>query len=117
MPAYAGFTSLADYIDQRCARDQVTRSSLSAQLGKHTNYIHCVCNGQFAPSRKMADALASYFGDDAHLVRVLASLEALPPKFDRQLREIGDLASALDPDDRADAIRYLEYLRWRRKGK
>lgn len=115
MPAYAGFASLTDYIDQRCARDQVTRSRLSFELKKHSNYIHCICHGQFAPSRAMADAIARRFGDDPHLARVLAGLEALPPRADRQLREIADLAAALDAASRAEAIKYLEYLKWRKK--
>ena len=116
MPPYAGFSSLSDYIDQRCAREGIARSRLGLALGRHSNYVHCICIGQFSPSRAMADAIAGYFGDDVHVVRVLAGLEAAPPKSDRQARELADLFSALEPDDRAEALRYLEYLRWRSKG-
>lgn len=111
MPAYAGFATLSSYLDDRCRRDGLTHSSLSEALGFPRNYIHTVAHGQFSPSRTRADAIAKFFRDDPHLVRILAGLESPPPDLaNRQLREIADLASALDEVGRQSAIDYLRYL-------
>lgn len=111
MPSFAGFASLAAYLDDRCRRDRLSHAGLSEALGFPRNYIHSIHTGKFAPSRTRADQIAKFFNDDPHLVRVLAGLEAPPPDLaDRQLREINDLASTLPPAQRAEAVSFLKYL-------
>ncbi len=109
--SFAGFDSLAAYLDDRRRRDGLTQSALSEALGFPRNYIHAIYHGQFSPSRTRADRIARFFRDDPHLVRILAGLESPPPNLaDRQLREINDLAAALSPEQRREAINYLKYL-------
>lgn len=80
-------------------------------MGWRRNYINSVMHGLFVPSRKRCDLLARHFGDDAHLVRVLAGHESPEPSLeDRQLREIHDLAAALSADQRRKAIKFLRSL-------
>lgn len=111
MPPYAGFAHLAAYLNERCRRDNISHSALSEALNFPRNYIHTIAHGQFSPSRTRADAIAKHFGDDPHVVRILAGLESPPPDpTNRQLREIADLAASLDPAGRAAAIDYLKYL-------
>lgn len=110
MPAYAGFADLADYLTQRCQRDGVNHSQLSQAIGAQPNYIHLIIQGKFSPSRPRADKIAKHFGDEPHLVRVLAGLESPPPAADKNIREIADLAAALDKPGRLKAIDYLKYL-------
>lgn len=111
MPPYAGFASLAAYLDDRCRRDSITHSALSDALGYPRNYIHTIYHGQFSPSRSRADQIAKFFRDDPHIVRILAGLESPPPDpTDLRLREITDLAASLDPAARAQLIDYIKYL-------
>lgn len=111
MPAYAGFKSLAHYLDERCERESLNHNSLSAALKVHRTYIHSVYHGLFQPSKKRCDLIARYFGDDPHLLRVLAGHEAPPINLDdRQLREIHDLALGLDSARLAKVIRFINDL-------
>lgn len=112
MPAYAGFASINDYLEQRLQRENMTQNSFSEAMGWRRNYINSILHGMFMPSRRRCDEIAKYFDDAPHIVRVLAGHEAIPPDLDdRQIREINDLAQALNPDQRQQAIAYLRDLR------
>ncbi len=115
MAAYAGFKNLVNYIDERCARDGITRSALAEKLKWPRNYMHGIYHGKFRPSRLRADKLARFFGDETRLVRILVELEAPPSDVkDRLTAEVVDLFSALPDERRAEAINYLKYLRDRK---
>ncbi len=115
MAAYAGFHNLANYLDERCARDGLTRSALAESLKWPRNYVHGIYNGLFRPSRLRAQKLARYFGDEDRLVLILCDLEAAPSDVkDKATAEVVDLFSALSVEARAEAIHYLKYLRDRK---
>lgn len=56
----------------------------------------------------MADAIAGYFGDEPHVVRVLTGLEAIPPG--QEARGLADRIMALSELDRAFVTRIVEAL-------
>lgn len=115
MPAYAGFKSLLDYIEQRCTRDGISRSALAESLGWPRNYMTALFKGVHRPSRPRADKLARHFGDEPRLARILAGLEAPPSVIeDRKVAEIVDLVMPLTEAKRDEAIKYLRYLRDRK---
>ena len=115
MPAYAGFRDLLDYIEQRCAREGISRSALAENLGWPRNYMTALFRRVHKPTRPRADKLARDFGDEPRLVRILAGLEA-PPSIieDKRVAEIVDLVMPLSDAKRSEAINYLRYLRDRR---
>jgi hypothetical protein len=112
MAEYAGFKSLVNYIDERCAREGISRSALAERLKWPRNYMHGIYNGLFRPSRPRADKLARFFGDETRLVRILCELEAAPSDVrDKATAEVVDLFSALTAERREEAIHYLKFLR------
>ncbi len=118
MPAYAGFTSLSDYIAQRLARDGLSRTRLSEMIGQHRNYVNCIVERtgqrgrvhppQFAPSPEACGAIAEVFGDDAHIVRVLAGKETPPP--DAEARGLADKIARLPKARRLQVAEFVEFL-------
>lgn len=111
MPPYAGFKSIGDYIEARrlAQRPPLSRNALARELDWPLNYIHEIYHGAFLPSKPRAEKLARYFGDDPHLVRVLAGVES-PPKDDPDVMAAADLFAALDKADRKLALRMLRAL-------
>jgi hypothetical protein len=111
MPAYARFKNLRDYLDQRLARDHTNQNAVSEAFGWRRNYLNSVYHGLFVPSRQRCDQLAKHFGDDPHILRILAGHESPPVDLsDRQVREIYDLARSLTPEHRREAIKLLKRL-------
>lgn len=111
MPPFAGFRSLQDYLDQRLTRASLNQNTFSEALGLRRNYIHSVYHGVFTPSKARCKIIAEFFGDDPHLVRVLAGLESPPPDpDDRDLRQLYDIAVSLTPAQRKEAVRLLRQL-------
>ena len=111
MPAYAGFANIQDYLEQRLRREKITQNAFSEAMGWRRNYINSVVHSLFAPSRRRCDEIAKYFGDDPHLVRVLAGHESAPPDLeDKQTREIYDLMRGLNPEQRRKVIKLIKSL-------
>jgi transcriptional regulator with XRE-family HTH domain len=112
MAEYAGFKGLANYIEERCAREGITRSALAERLKWPRNYMHGIYNGLFRPSRLRAQKLARHFGDEDRLVLILCDLESAPSVVkDKIVAEVVDLYAALSAEQQAEARRYLKYLR------
>lgn len=123
MPPYAGFRNLTEYIDARLARlstqqgRPATRHRLSLNLGKSSNYVHGLCNGQFTPSPDMVRELAAAFVDshdeqalagEAHIVGVLCGLESIPPND--EARALADRIMSLNKKQREMAVAFVEFL-------
>jgi hypothetical protein len=111
VPAYAGFSSLRDYLEKRCAQHQLSFNSLSEELGFTHSYIYVVAEERYRPSRRRADAIAKYFGDNPRIVRILAGLELPPVDEDATLSAIREVAASLAPADRRELLRYALYLK------
>ena len=113
MTAYAGFDSLADYIDRRrlAQSPPLSRAGLSRRIGFRQNYISLVCTGRFLPSRRAAEKIAAAFGDDPHIIKALAGLESVEtiPK-ESLLRQLNSLARSLSESNRHKAIELLKLL-------
>jgi len=113
MTAYAGFSSLADYIDRRrlAQSPPLSRAGLSKRIGFRPNYISLVCTGRFLPSRRGAEKIAAAFGDDPRIIKILAGLEEIEatPK-ESLLRQINSLARSLSESNRRKAIELLKLI-------
>lgn len=113
MTAYAGFDSLADYLDRRrlAQSPPLSRAGLSRRIGFRQNYISLVCAGKFLPSRRAAEKIAAVLGDDPHIIKILCGLEMedLKPK-ESLLRQINSLAQSLTESGRRKAVDYLKLL-------
>ena len=76
---YGGFRGLDDYLTQRCNAMGMSYAALSKAIGKTHSYIHGIAAGNFAPSRKVAQDIALFFGDHQRTVLILSDLESIPP--------------------------------------
>jgi hypothetical protein len=123
MPPYAGYKDLADFIDQQLARASIaqhrrfTRQRLGIEIGRSKNYIHGLCEKQFAPSPDMARALAlGLLGEGdaqaiagaAHIIGVLSGIEQVPPNT--EARALADQIMGLSKKKREMAMAFVEWL-------
>ena len=113
MTAYAGFESLADYLERRrlAQSPPLSRAELSRRIGFRQNYISLVIAGKFLPSRHAAEKIAAVFGDEPRIIKILCGLETeeLKPK-ESLLRQINSLAQSLTESSRRKAVEYLQLL-------
>ena len=111
MAAFAGFRDLDDYLSTRCRERDLSFNSLSETLGWNHSYIHGIANGLFLPSAARCDAIATHFGDNPRIVRILAGIELPPTEGDPLTTEIKEFAASLSPRARRELLKYAHYLK------
>jgi transcriptional regulator with XRE-family HTH domain len=117
MKGYAGFRGLSEYIERRLSETGHSKNSLSEALGWTHSYIAAVTTGSFVPSRKRADAIAKFFGDDPRIIRVLAGLEMPPPDLENDPGTVTLLSAynSLPVDGKRELEQYAQFLRTKYK--
>lgn len=109
--SYAGFRDFKDYLDQRLARQRLTRAALAEALNYPKSYIHGLYHGDFGASTDRINEIAQYFGDDPRILRVLLGIEPAPRDLDdKALQEILDTALSLPQTKREELLKFARYL-------
>jgi transcriptional regulator with XRE-family HTH domain len=107
---YAGFANLRAYLDDRLSKKRILQTDLADSLSMRRSYISGIYQGDFVPSIERCDAIARFFGDDTHLVRVLAGREAPTIVSSPQMLTIFELASGLTNAQRDQVIEFIKAL-------
>lgn len=111
MTSFAGYRDLNDYLTTRCRERGISFNALSEDLGWTHSYIHGIAAGNFAPSAKRCDKIASHLEDNPRIVRILAGLELPPTDDDLIITEIKEIAASLKPTGRRELAKYANFLK------
>ena len=87
-----------------------TPTSFADQNGWGAAYVHNILHGQFRPSKKRCLEMATAFGDDPNIILALAGF-FVPPENDHH--EFTTMLNGLSEKSQAEAIDYLQYLKWK----